>query len=135
MGVEVGRADSRDGGMGASPLSLVIPAPGARGQDPLLLGALGGEEGRIYTQLLVQVWLSGASTHSGALDHAGEQPWSLGENCQYFETAGALTIIQSEPQVRGGRSIPRLAVRNFGMLESGRLGFGPSSTTLKCFAL
>ena len=36
----------------ASPLSLVIPAPSAGGQYPLLLGALRGEERGIYTFML-----------------------------------------------------------------------------------
>ena len=48
----------------ASPLSLVVPAPGAGGQYPLLLGALRREEGRIYAWLLGKIWLLGASTPS-----------------------------------------------------------------------
>lgn len=97
--VAVGRAEGRGGGVGASPLSLVVPAPGAGGQDPLLLGALGGDEGGTYARLLGEVWLSGTSTRCCALDGAGEQPRSLGENGQYLETAGALAIIQLSPEL------------------------------------
>lgn len=78
---------------GASPLSLVDPAPGAGRQYPLLLGALRGEEGRMYAWFLGMVWLLGASTPSCGLGQAGEQPWSLGENRQNLELAGALAII------------------------------------------
>lgn len=74
----------------------------------------------MYAWLLGMVWLVGASTPSCGLGQAGEQPGSLGENCQYFELAGALAISLSS-RLESGRSTPRLAVRNYGIWSQARL--------------
>lgn len=52
---------------------MVVPAPSAGGQDPLLLRALSGKERGIYAFMA-------RSTPSSGLGQREELPWSLGEN-------------------------------------------------------
>lgn len=72
------RQEGRGEGCGpALPLSLVVAAPGARGQDPFLLGALRERKGQDYAQLSVIFWLEAASLLRPCVLQAAELPWAL----------------------------------------------------------
>lgn len=84
----------------ASPLSLVIPAPSAGGQDPLLLGALSGEESRIYAFM-------DRSAPSSRLGQTEELPWSLGENLLVLPIGRPAFSLS--PKLESGKKYPKMS--------------------------